>query len=462
MSIKPNNHALDRVTQVTSTHFDKLSDRGSVQATSSVTDFVYDKAGNNQHHNAKYNTKNNQLLEDDTYTYTYDNRGNLKGKVNKHIQAFTYYSFNTLNQLTKVYTVDTNNNVTHYLKYSYDALGRRVSKEENTVKHCYLYDNNHNIIAILDANQNHLATIVHHPHRVDTPLSITNINGTFYYHRDHQGSIIALTDSEGNIVEEITYDNAYGKVNTHSIKEENLTLNPYGYTGREMDASDLYYYRARYYDPNTQRFLSKDPIEFEAGDFNFYRYVGGDPLNFVDPSGLILLQLGGVLLGGVVGGAFEYFNQTGPTNWGRVFVAAGSGAVAGLATSVGGAMALGALAGGGNNAYQQLDNNDPCKTIDPTEVVGNMIGGAVGAKLGDVIGGIGKNILKNPVQRATRQFIPGAHPNGANYGTTGAVIGAAAGESAGSKTGNTIDHVTDEYYMDDIIVTSDDCSKPCQ
>ena len=50
--------------------------------------------------------------------------------------------------------------------------------------------------------------------------------------------------------------------------------------------NDLYYYRARYYDPNTQRFLSLDPIEFDSGDYNFYRYVGNDPVNFVDPSGL--------------------------------------------------------------------------------------------------------------------------------------------------------------------------------
>ncbi|MCF6245634.1 MAG: RHS repeat-associated core domain-containing protein [Sulfurovum sp.] len=70
------------------------------------------------------------------------------------------------------------------------------------------------------------------------------------------------------------------------MQEKDLTLNPYGYTGREMDADDLYYYRARYYDPNTQRFLSLDPIGFEAGDFNFYRYVGNDPVNYVDPSGL--------------------------------------------------------------------------------------------------------------------------------------------------------------------------------
>ncbi|RLA80939.1 MAG: hypothetical protein DRG78_10020, partial [Epsilonproteobacteria bacterium] len=42
----------------------------------------------------------------------------------------------------------------------------------------------------------------------------------------------------------------------------------------------------RYYDPTTQRFLSQDPIGFNSGDFNFYRYVGNSPGNFTDPSGL--------------------------------------------------------------------------------------------------------------------------------------------------------------------------------
>ena len=53
-----------------------------------------------------------------------------------------------------------------------------------------------------------------------------------------------------------------------------------------IETNELYYYRARYYDPSMQMFISKDPIEFEAGDFNFYRYVGNDPVNYVDPWGL--------------------------------------------------------------------------------------------------------------------------------------------------------------------------------
>ena len=45
-------------------------------------------------------------------------------------------------------------------------------------------------------------------------------------------------------------------------------------------------YRARYYDPTLQRFISEDPIGFDSGDFNWYRYVGDDPVDLVDPWGL--------------------------------------------------------------------------------------------------------------------------------------------------------------------------------
>ncbi|MDD5119313.1 MAG: peptidoglycan DD-metalloendopeptidase family protein, partial [Sulfuricurvum sp.] len=106
---------------------------------------------------------------------------------------------------------------------------------------------------------------------------------TCYYHRDHQNSILSLTDKEGKIIESYSYD-AYGNITHHTKTLE--TYNPYGYTGRETDTDDLYYYRARYYDPTLGRFITPDPIGFAGGDTNFYRYVGNDPVNFVDPSGL--------------------------------------------------------------------------------------------------------------------------------------------------------------------------------
>ncbi|MEI7924555.1 MAG: RHS repeat-associated core domain-containing protein, partial [Planctomycetota bacterium] len=61
----------------------------------------------------------------------------------------------------------------------------------------------------------------------------------------------------------------------------------FGFTGREFDAAlNLYYYRARFYDPATGRFMGKDPIGFDAGDRNLYRYVGNGPTNGTDPLGL--------------------------------------------------------------------------------------------------------------------------------------------------------------------------------
>jgi RHS repeat-associated protein len=60
----------------------------------------------------------------------------------------------------------------------------------------------------------------------------------------------------------------------------------YGYTARELDAeSGLQYNRARYLDSFTGKFISEDPISFQAGDSNLYRYVFNSPLNGTDPSG---------------------------------------------------------------------------------------------------------------------------------------------------------------------------------
>ncbi|WP_369981647.1 RHS repeat-associated core domain-containing protein [Xanthomonas bundabergensis] len=62
-------------------------------------------------------------------------------------------------------------------------------------------------------------------------------------------------------------------------------MNPYQYTGRERDASGLYYYRARYYRPEWGRFVSEDPIQLRAGP-NAYMYARANPAKYRDPSGL--------------------------------------------------------------------------------------------------------------------------------------------------------------------------------
>ncbi len=90
-----------------------------------------------------------------------------------------------------------------------------------------------------------------------------------------------ITDAAGFVVNSYEYD-SYGNIES-SIEG---IANPFTYTGREFDAeSGLYFYRARYYDPETGRFISEDPIGF-AGGFNLYRYVRNNPVKNRDPLGL--------------------------------------------------------------------------------------------------------------------------------------------------------------------------------
>ncbi len=84
---------------------------------------------------------------------------------------------------------------------------------------------------------------------------------------------------------------------------------PFTYTGRELDSeSGLYYYRARYFDPQTGRFISEDPIGFAGRDSNLYRYVINNPINSLDPFGLLQFDIFGNRVDLEVSATFGPFN----------------------------------------------------------------------------------------------------------------------------------------------------------
>ena len=96
---------------------------------------------------------------------------------------------------------------------------------------------------------------------------------------DALGSLLHIVDAAGATTATYTYE-PYGAV-THSGTDNT----GFQYTGREVDVGGLMYYRARYYNPRTARFISEDPIGL-AGGVNLYGYVEGSPTNATDPLGL--------------------------------------------------------------------------------------------------------------------------------------------------------------------------------
>ncbi|MFQ3594036.1 MAG: RHS repeat-associated core domain-containing protein, partial [Gemmataceae bacterium] len=106
---------------------------------------------------------------------------------------------------------------------------------------------------------------------------------TAWYLRDNINSVRQVVSPTGTVLDAVTYD-SFGNI----LSETNpANGDRFKYTGREYDAElGIYYYRARYYDPATGRFLGEDPLGFAAGDANFYRYVGNQPTGRIDPMGL--------------------------------------------------------------------------------------------------------------------------------------------------------------------------------
>ena len=214
-----------------------------------VTAAIYDAAG--------------ELINWNGSNITYDSNGNMA------FDGLNNFTWNARNQMA----------VLNGASLGYDAFGRRTRNAAGT---SFVYDGMNPVqeLSGTTVTANLLAI------RLDEYLSRSDASGSFGQLRDALGSTIALTDGSGNITTAYTYD-PFG---TTSVSGP-MSANPSQYTGRENDGN-LYYYRARYYNPTLGRFVSEDPIRFSRGTTNSYGYAGDNPVQFTDPLGLWTLELG--------------------------------------------------------------------------------------------------------------------------------------------------------------------------
>jgi RHS repeat-associated protein len=193
-----------------------------------------------------------------TTNLSYDNNGNLTGDGTR---TFTW---NPLDQLTALNT----GSATY--DFDYDPLGRRKSLTQGSNTKDYFYDG---LNLLSDGTSSFL-----HGAGLDQPLQVAAGSNTYSYLQDQLGSTSWLVNAaNGNLVSR-NYYQSYGKLENNGTNP--TAANPFTYTGREDDGTGLMYYRARYYDPNLEVFISQDPL----GDAQ--RYVQGNPISFVDPLGL--------------------------------------------------------------------------------------------------------------------------------------------------------------------------------
>lgn len=173
--------------------------------------------------------------------------------------AMTYdVNGNTLSDGTNTYVWDARNRLVsadnNGATFAYDPQGRRVAKTVMTTTTNFVYDG---VNAVQEFGTNPTANLL--TGGVDERFQRTSATETDNYLTDALGSTVALTDPTGASQVQYSYS-PYG-----SQSATGTTTNSYTYTGRETDGLGINYYRARYYNPTTGRFLSEDPSGFRGG-----------------------------------------------------------------------------------------------------------------------------------------------------------------------------------------------------
>jgi len=246
-----------------------------------ASNYAYDAVGNRLDSGATFGA-DSRLLTHGGATYTHDDNGNVTGRGS---ESFTYDSSQRLTGY---------NDGASNASYAYDYLGRRIERTVNTDTTQYFY-HDQDVLAEYDGAGNRLASYTYAP-GMDQLLMMERSGQVWFYHTDGLGSVIAITDVAGNLVQRYGYD-AWGNIilsdGPFAFSGSGSQVNTRTYTGREYDAeSGLYHYRARTYDPTLGRFLQKDPdqgLRMVPQTLHPYAYVRNNPVNFVDPTGRIAL-----------------------------------------------------------------------------------------------------------------------------------------------------------------------------
>ena len=217
-----------------------------------------------------------RLLTCGVNSYTYTANGELETKTDG--SGTTLYSYDVLGNLKMVTLPDGT-----VIEYIVDGMNRQVGKEVNgTLVSGFIYKDQLCPVAQLDNAGNVVSAFVYGT-KINVPDYMVRGGITYKIISDHLGSPRIVIDAEtGQIMQRMDFDE-FGNVTLNT----NPGFQPFGFAGGLYDTqTGLVRFGARDYEAETGRWTCKDPIGFEGGDENLYRYVLNRPISLVDPFGL--------------------------------------------------------------------------------------------------------------------------------------------------------------------------------
>lgn len=242
-----------------------------------------------------------RLLSYDGTSYNYNPNGELVSKTK--LGQTTSYDYDAFGNLESVDLLNSDS-----IEYVIDARGRRVGKKINgSLVQGLIYKDQLEPIAETDGAGNIVSEFIYGV-RPNVPDYMIKAGKKYRIISDNVGSVRLVVDSfNGSITQRIDYDE-FGNV----ILDTNPRFQPFGFAGGIYDRdTELTLFGARNYDPETGRWISKDPILFSGGQANFYIYIGSDSINSFDRNGLARVGSGPITLaGGISFGPRGYISHS--------------------------------------------------------------------------------------------------------------------------------------------------------
>jgi|GEM_PF-687004 len=213
-------------------------------------------------------------------TNTYDPTGNLLTAADW--TGIATYTWDNENRLTSVA-----NGLNGIETYTYDGDGMRRNKVTSAQTNNFVWDGA-NVLQERSVSNARLAQYTNYPSEWGGLASGRQGSTSSFYGFDSQGSTRILVSIGGTITDSYSYK-AFGlELSQGTSPQAEYTINPYRYVGQYgyyREAVSKLYVMARYMDGNDGRWISRDPIGFDGGDWNFYRYTSNNPTTLEDPTG---------------------------------------------------------------------------------------------------------------------------------------------------------------------------------